>query len=528
MSHSAPLPRAALSFQLILLLVILSLCTSHWATAAPAPFSSEPAAEPAVHDVRTHSGTAQSSPLDPNADALALIHPGPLPNIGLEINAQASELDTEISQPHRTHYWKRQDDDTPRTHYWKRQDDDTPRTHYWKRQDDDTKYGKQNDAIPISVSFAPVSAMMTKAPVPAPSSASAKPTKPTTTTVVASPPASTAALAASPTFIDPAAVIAPPTVALPDSPGDTALFGRPMKLSAYNLTLSILINGSITFSFITMLAIGTYKRYNFRKQYRLDIAKAPAPAKGGAGKRGGGDSGGKSGGGDSKSEKPAAKSASETLVKQSSISRVSPNAPSRAPTPRYQDSAPAGRTSPNQYDRQENYGGGRAQQNFQGSRDQYDAMARYRDDVGDSTDYSRPPLTASTTDDAYYAGVVDGYPRQQMSSGPAYQEPRPLQPIRRSDSGRMQPSASAGTAYQGGLERAAPPRIATQGLSGRGPGSGGSPRSGSPLDRYVNGSGSGNRRLSPVVPLELEQYPNRSNSNGNGNNQRMQMRGGYV
>ncbi|KAF8919724.1 hypothetical protein BGZ58_004559 [Dissophora ornata] len=300
-----------------------------------------------------------------------------------------------------------------------------------------------------------------------------------------------------------------------------------MIRGAYNLTLSIVVNSIITLCFCIMITFATYKRAQWRKTFREEVAKAgevkraPRPEKKDAPKseKSGSDS------------KPLIKDAAPVGTRPAKETTWTPSEANK-PAPRnyqgqgqsqlYGGNAPSGGA---QVARSNSgrYPGGPVR----GSREQYeDPLARYRDDSADMTDYSRPPLTASTTTDPYYGGrydttqTYDEYPSSQGIRA-AYQEPRPLQPIAK----RNNSSTPAGTAYRGGLERSAPPpKLTTMGLGGSGPSSRSSSGSNtpSPVDRYGRRGAN-----SPVAPIEMEQYPaqvTRSNSN------RIppQMRGGYV
>ncbi|KAG0051801.1 hypothetical protein BGZ83_003277 [Gryganskiella cystojenkinii] len=81
----------------------------------------------------------------------------------------------------------------------------------------------------------------------------------------------------------------PGTSPLPDSKGDTALFGRPSVVAGYNLTTSILINSAFCLAFLITLCVATIQRANSRRQYRKQLQSSAMIESGkrGAGARSG-------------------------------------------------------------------------------------------------------------------------------------------------------------------------------------------------------------------------------------------------
>ncbi|KAF9360556.1 hypothetical protein BGX26_008837 [Mortierella sp. AD094] len=352
---------------------------------------------------------------------------------------------------------------------------------------------------------------------------------------------------------------------LPDK-GDLQLFGRPSVIGGYNLTTSILVCGFITLVFLITIAVATIKRAQFRKQFRRDIEKNKLMEAGRAAAVGKDGKGGKGGKG---AEAKGAKS-SESEVKEKDTSRDAVNLPSRQPSFRRalmedarrenEDRTARTRTPDNNRNERRQDGAGikfdtlespidrngsfRNQQQpepqprsdrardemnarFQG-RDRQQGVQDYPVNYDDvyQDEYTLPPLTASSTDDAYYSGGFSNAIQAYQYSSPqlpdlAYQQqqaPRPLQPVKRTGSNRL-PNGNVPVASPKSLDRAPSfsrnerprPKITTQGLveragssvSSRSNSSSGSNVS-SPIDRYGRfGRGGG----SPVAQFEMDSYP---------------------
>ncbi|KAG0371199.1 hypothetical protein BGZ54_008939 [Gamsiella multidivaricata] len=384
------------------------------------------------------------------------------------------------------------------------------------------------------------------------------------------------------------AVPSPVTTPLPDTKGDTVLFGRPAVIAGYNLTTGILVNGAFFLIFSIVIVIATVKRAQFRRQFRRDIEKF------GSVEAGRTSPGGKGGKGSPAIEKKSEKHSGDALSKQTSTSKqrlmddIGPGgmqnthiADANRSAPTYENRSeehrqgprggagvrfgeseryvPAGGRTGQQLPRRNNSGrlpersnsersnserNAHAQQGRGERRDIADPLARYQDEPQDRTDYSLPPLTASTIDNSYKpARVIQAYedyntpqaPRptyqqQLLSQQQALSQPRPLQPVKRSNSNRTpvaRSESSSSSSMPVGLppsaraiERAnSRPRITTQGLADLS-GSSLSSHSGSSLGSYANSPAdrygrSGSRGGSPVVPIEMDAYPTpiaRSNS----------------
>ncbi|KAF9114012.1 hypothetical protein BGX27_000340, partial [Mortierella sp. AM989] len=368
---------------------------------------------------------------------------------------------------------------------------------------------------------------------------------------------------------------------------DNALFGQPSVVGSFNLTSGILIYGAFLLAFLVAIGVATIKRVRSRNQFHRDINNNSTKEAGQVPPGGKGSNGAKSSSKSKEAELREKDPAHDIQpMKQASISRRAltedispagvPRRDNRTPDNnnnnrnrgdergvRFGDSklsSPIDRNGsmkrqqqPQSQPRSER---ARHEMNarFQG-RDpelEYDSSLRFVEPE-DSTDYSLPPLTASTTDNAYYSGGFsiqsDDYASPQMPK-PAYQQqhqqqqpPRPLQPVKRAMSTRMPNSANAPTlqpkslhrvpskTINNRLERAgsdARPRIATQGLversgsslSSRSNSSSGS-NSSSPIDRY----GRYGRGGSPLAQTEMDNYP-KPIARSNSTRLPMEMRGG--
>ncbi|KAF9435306.1 hypothetical protein BGZ76_006540 [Entomortierella beljakovae] len=349
---------------------------------------------------------------------------------------------------------------------------------------------------------------------------------------------------------------------------DLQLFGRPSVIGSYNLTTGIVVNSLITLSFLTTLIIATYKRAQFRKQFRRDTEKAGFVEAGRAAASGKGGKGGKEDNAkseDKTASKPAKPSSPvEPEIKEKSARDVQPTRQESIRRGLLEDAGAAGglrrsnseqpsrsrlpdfyKTRTNNDDDGSNRsvasnGSGRGklsqpQPQPRNDRDRYDTNVRpqleyepslgydFPEDATEYNDYSAPPLTASSLEDAYYSGFAANAQAYQyqystpQAPQPAYQTPRPLQPIKRSDSNRnfsdTQLNRSLSASSRERERERQRPRVATQGLVDRN-GSRSSSRSNSslgsrsgsnsPVDRFnSNRYGPG----SPVASIEMENYP---------------------
>ncbi|KAF8928025.1 hypothetical protein BGZ47_001851 [Haplosporangium gracile] len=254
----------------------------------------------------------------------------------------------------------------------------------------------------------------------------------------------------------PTAAITPTMI--PDSKGDTALFGKPSVIGAYNLTTGILIYSAFMILFLAAIGFATYQRAQYRNQFRLQQKLNME-----SGRTTPGAGGSKRGGGEDLSDAALFKQAS--ISKRALMKDVGPGgvmAANEAMKTKIASANGAGRS----YDEREMASGlgqqssgmgvrfgestgatqggtGRTggmkkttqayEMNSYGQTD--DAMSYYQDNH-DTTDYSRPPLTESA--DPYYSsgsshsGYLDqvedyhynpaGGSSPQMPK-PAYQQP---------------------------------------------------------------------------------------------------------
>ncbi|KAF9174878.1 hypothetical protein BGX20_009368 [Mortierella sp. AD010] len=380
---------------------------------------------------------------------------------------------------------------------------------------------------------------------------------------------SAAAVSSSTTLASPAPTMRPDT-------GDNQLFGRPSVIGGYNLTLGILICSSITLVFLITIAIATFKRAQLRKRFRIDEEKSKLMEAGrvaAIGKNGKGGKGGDAKNADVKDTKPE--------VKEKDTSRDAVTLPSRQASIRRALLEDARRENEARARTQENKLGGqdspidrngsfKRQQQPQpqprGDRARNEMNTRFQDhevnyDDVYQDDYSLPPLTASSTDDAYYSGGFSNaiqayhYDSPQIPN-PAYQQQqptRPLQPVKRTGSGRSSngnaPALSAKSINRvPSLRNERPrPKVSTQGFdnsgsrsSSRSNSSSGSNVS-SPVDRIGQRFGRGGG--SPVAQIEMDSYPSpvaRSNSSrlpfemrgasasGHGQAQNGRLAGAYI
>ncbi|KAG9062879.1 hypothetical protein KI688_005186 [Linnemannia hyalina] len=209
----------------------------------------------------------------------------------------------------------------------------------------------------------------------------------------------------------------------PDSKGDTALFGKPSVIGAFNLTTGILIYSAFMILFLSAIGFATYQRAQYRNQFRL---QQKLNMEGGRTTPGAGGS--KRGGGEDLSDAALFKQAS--ISKRALMKDVGPGgvlAANEAMKTKIASANGAGRS----YDEREMANGLGQQSSGMGVRfgestgatqgstgrtggmkkttqayemNSYghteDAMSYYQDNH-DTTDYSRPPLTESA--DPYYS-----------------------------------------------------------------------------------------------------------------------------
>ncbi|ORZ01865.1 hypothetical protein BCR41DRAFT_363525 [Lobosporangium transversale] len=394
---------------------------------------------------------------------------------------------------------------------------------------------------------------------------------------------------------------------LADPSADTALFGRPSVVGAFNLTSGILIYSAFMTIFIITIGAATIKRAQYRQRFRRAIEKHSGAletgrvaagtgaavgkrgtvreGKGGSGARSGPstNNGASRGGGSSSGNRtmtsPREKDARDIdLSKQTSISRralmedVGPGGMQRQNSTRPHDAEPSrtGRQdrahagfipgagarpseNKNRSGGASNTGnGGRTgKPNHQrsasrGANNNYSrgGLDRTLSESAGRSRATRERRELEDADDDYYTGGYSSETGAPQIPQPTHQQARPLQPVRRADSNRMNvsntssaaststtrgpsPSARAAAAAAAGVERSGSSsrtRIATQGAVGR-TGSNHSSRSASsagsnvnsPIERNnSNGYGRyGGRGASPVAQIEMDNYPTpiaRSNS----------------
>ncbi|KAG0368265.1 hypothetical protein BC939DRAFT_192190 [Gamsiella multidivaricata] len=298
--------------------------------------------------------------------------------------------------------------------------------------------------------------------------AASKPTK------IKSPPTNTNSSGApKPTMSSTATGTATPTpTALPDSKGDTALFGKPSVIAGYNLTTGILIYSAFMILFVAAIGSATWRRAKYRNQFRLQQQRNLE------GGRVNGDKGSKKGGGDSELSDAA-------LFKQASISKralmkdVGPGgvlAANEVTRNKIAAANGAGRSFDDRsdYDQQsgqgvrfgEGTGNGRSTGRAGGmkkpNRDDINQgayemnsyghlngpLSSYQDNQ-DTTDYSRPPMTESA--DPYYSsgssnsGYLDQIDDHHYSSAGGHnpQKPKPAHHRHQSQQDSISTAASS-------------------------------------------------------------------------------------
>ncbi|KAF9916726.1 hypothetical protein BX616_002993 [Lobosporangium transversale] len=332
-------------------------------------------------------------------------------------------------------------------------------------------------------------------------------------------------------------------VALADSKGDMALFGKPSVIGAYNLTSGILIYSAFLILFIGAVGSATWRRAKYRDQFRLQQQNNMESGRTGPGKgsKKDGDGelskqasiskralmkdmgpGGVLGANEDIQTKIAAangagRSFEDRDVNQSGLAvrfgeSNGNNKPSAGATGRTGGMKKTNKGDPHQ----EGY-----EMNSYGQ----PGSASYYQDNHDTTDYSRPPLTESA--DAYYSSGSShsGYleqmedynsPKSKATSSPQPQYSQPIF-VQRTNSSRM-PKAE----YHDGSHmrsnsngNAQVSRIATQGLLDRS-GSGGRSGANSPIDGGISRTGSsassGRTRVAPSPTLMHPTPIARSNS----------------
>ncbi|KAF9384807.1 hypothetical protein BGX21_001211 [Mortierella sp. AD011] len=325
----------------------------------------------------------------------------------------------------------------------------------------------------------------------------------------------------------------------PDSKGDTALFGKPSVIGAYNLTSGILIYSAFMVLFVVAIGSATWQRAKYRNQFR---ERQQRNMEGG---RVTGDKGSKKGGDSELSDAALFKQAS--ISKRALMKDVGPGGVAAANDAIKTKIAAANGAGRSFEERSNQYGGqgvrfgesngnttsnggtgrtGGLKKNGRSDYDQgtyemnsYGQMEDSMSDIQDTNDYSRPPLTESA--DPYY---VDDYHFSPVSASPrmpkaTYHGQADTQNGgSRSNSGRR-----AGTSTPTrGLERngsdssgALPSKIYTQGLSRSGSGSRSavaSPVDGMSMSRAGSSGSSARTRVAPSPTLMHPTPISRSNS----------------
>lgn len=275
---------------------------------------------------------------------------------------------------------------------------------------------------------------------------------------------------------------------LQDTKGDTNLLGQPSKVGGFNFTTGIVLYSAFLFAFLVAIGFATMKRSQIRKKFRFGSEnqdKLSAIEAGHAGAKDFNEKGDGASKMSSDSRKPLTEAGSNheigrnaRLAEAAAKSRLEADETNKRPAPaeeRRQEPSHA-RSGSNVVRFEENGGTSRsgslkrtqqqpsypeksparrasarkntASPDVDSEKCMSDSIARYQDDLQDTTDFSVPALTASTLDDN--PSIPPQVPR------PIYQQAA----VRPSPSKRAQAAAAAAPA-------ARPPRAASHGLVSR-------------------------------------------------------------
>ncbi|KAF9356840.1 hypothetical protein BGX26_004655 [Mortierella sp. AD094] len=350
----------------------------------------------------------------------------------------------------------------------------------------------------------------------------------------------------------PTASVSPTMV--PDSKGDTALFGKPSVIGSFNLTSGILIYSAFMILFVAAVGSATWKRAKYRNQFREQQQRNME-----GGRVIGGDRGSKKGGDSELSDAALFKQAS--ISKRALMKDVGPGgvaAANEAIKTKIAAANGAGRSFEERSNQQfggqgvrfgesngntpANGGTGRTGGMKKNGRDDFDQGAYEMNSYGqmedsmsdnqDTNDYSRPPLTefadpyySSGSSHSSYLDQVNDYHYNTSGASPkvpkaAYQNQGSTSPqsqysqaayVQRSDSNRMPQSDTQNGGSRSNSGRRAGASTPTRGLERNGSDASGT----QPSRIYTQGlgrSGSGGRSAvtSPVDGTSMS----RAGSNG--------------